>query len=117
MKIVHYTDIDPVPSPELGMNGAKNLSFRFLVHSGDGARGFSMLLIELAPEGHTPEHQHDYEEGLFVRTGSGEVKTGDGRVPIRAGDVFYIAPEEKHQFLNTGTEPLELICALPIKPE
>lgn len=78
--------------------------------------GISMLLIELAPEGHTPEHCHDYEEAFFVKTGIGEVKTGEGRVPIRTGDVIYIPSEEKHQLFNTGEEPLELICALPIKP-
>jgi quercetin dioxygenase-like cupin family protein len=117
MKIVNCLDIAPVPSKDLGMTGAKNLAFRFLVHAGDGAQGFSMLLIELAPEGHTPEHSHDYEEELFVRTGSGEVKTEDGRVSIRTGDVLYIPSGEKHQFLNTGPQPLELICALPIKKE
>jgi quercetin dioxygenase-like cupin family protein len=117
MKIMHYTDIDAIGSDELGLTGAKDLSIRFLISQGDGAPHFSMMLLELAPEGNTPEHSHQWEEEIFVRSGGGEIKSEDTRTSIRKGDALYIAPNETHQFLNTGSEKLELLCMIPHQSE
>ena len=117
MKIVHYTKIEPVRSDKLGLTGSKDLSIRFLVTQEDGAPHFSMMLLELSPKGYTPDHSHQREEEIFVKAGKGELKSEENRTSIREGDVLYILPDEMHQFINTGSEILELLCVTSNLPE
>jgi len=113
MKFIHYTDSDPIPSGKVGITDAKGLSVRFLIGRGDGAPNFSMMLLVLSPNGYTPDHSHQREEEIFVKSGNGEMKSADNRISIGQGDVIYIAPNETHQFLNTGAGDLELLCLTP----
>ncbi len=113
MKIVHYRDVEPMEASRVGLEGARDLAIRFLITQADGAPNFSMMVIDLSPEGNTPEHSHAWEEEIFVKSGHGAVKTGDVQTPIRPGDALYIGANESHQFLNTGKEHLELICLIP----
>ena len=69
-----------------------------------------MMLLILAPNGHTPDHSHEREEEIYVKSGSGEIRADFKQTQIREGDVFYLAPNEQHQFLNSGPEELELLC-------
>jgi uncharacterized cupin superfamily protein len=57
-----------------------------------------------------PFHSHaaQWELYLFVQ-GTGTVRTVEGRMPIGPGDVVLHPPREAHQFLNTGSEPLEYL--------
>ena len=97
MKISNYTDIQ---ANVLGLPGAKDVTVRLLVGP-DDAPNFVMMLLEIAPGGHTPEHHHEWEEEIFVKSGEGKIKTADGEKPLRAGDVIYFAPNDPHQFINT----------------
>ena len=113
MKIANCKDIEPLRAEDIGITGANALLFRFLIHRGDGAPNFSMMLLELAPGGNTPQHCHGWEEEIFVKSGKGEIETAGGRNSLGPGDFLYIGPDEKHQFLNTGDESLEMICLVP----
>ena len=61
-----------------------------------------------------PFHNHHVnEEMFFILSGSGELRIGDERQPIRAGD--FIAnppggPETAHQIVNTGSEELRYLA-------
>jgi quercetin dioxygenase-like cupin family protein len=110
MKIRHYTDVPPIPSDRIGIVGADQLSVRPLVTPADGARTFSMSLLELAPGGSTPDHSHGREEEIFVQSGRGVVKCAGEQTDVGPGSVLYLGPNEPHQFVNTGDEILELLC-------
>ncbi len=110
MKVANYTDI---PANVLGIAGAKGVGVRLLIGPEDGAPNFVMMLLELAPGGHTPDHSHEWEEEIFVKSGQGVIKAAGGEKPIRAGDVLFFESNESHQFMNTGAEPLEFICLIP----
>ena len=110
MKIINYSDI---PANALGIPGAKDVTVRLLVGAEDGAQNLVMMLLTLAQGGHTPDHHHSWEEEIFVKSGKGIVKTKEGEKPIHAGVVMYFGPDEKHQFINIGSEPLECICMIP----
>jgi len=51
---------------------------------------------------------------MFVR-GTGEVLLGDEVVPVKQGDVIYIAPDERHQIRNTGEDVLGWVCVIPAR--
>ena len=114
MKTIHCSDVAPVPSEKIGISGATHLSVRPLVTPADGASVFTMSLLELAPGGSTPDHSHEREEGIFVKTGTGLVRHAGEETAIGPGSVLYIGPNEEHQFVNTGEDVLELLCTTQV---
>ena len=59
-------------------------------------------------------HLHDgFEECIYVLKGSGMTVAESGEIPIKPGDIVLIPPNEKHMTVNTGSEPLVLLCFFP----
>jgi len=110
MKAQHYTD---VPAQDVQQD-AEGVRIRWLIDQKCGAQNFAMRHFEVAPGGHTPFHAHAWEHEVFALSGEGVVVGKGGQRPFRTGDFVYMPPEEKHQFRNTGSEPLTMICVVPI---
>jgi len=109
-------NLQPLESCEqnnVDLDGADQVKMRMLVGPDQGAKNFHMRHFEIAPGGHTPHHQHDYEHEMLVLKGSGYFKTEQGDRPFKALDVAYVPPMEKHQVVNTGDTPTEFICLIP----
>ena len=102
-----------VPSQPVEMEGASGCSVRWLVGEPDGAPNFAMRQFEVAAGGFTPRHSHPYEHEVYVLAGEGVVFEGNRQHTIRAGDVVFVAPDEVHQFRNTGEQPLRFLCMIP----
>jgi len=117
MKIIHFSEVAPIPSEKIGIAGAEKLSVRPLVTQADGAPTFTMVLLELGPGGSTPDHSHQREEEIFVKTGTGILRYSGKDIPLDPGRVVYLGPNEAHQFVNTGNEVLELLCVTLIQSE
>lgn len=98
---------------DVQMEGASAVKMRMLIGADDGAGNFHMRQFEVAPGGHTPHHAHDYEHEILVLSGAGVAKSVSGDRPIKTGDVVFVPPNEKHQFVNDGNEPLSFICLIP----
>ena len=99
------------------MSGAKDVKMRMLIGPQDGAQIFHMRHFEVAPGGHTPHHAHDYEHEVLILKGHGVVKGEQGDRPCQAGDVVWMPPNIKHQFLSAAGEPLEFVCLIPAPRE
>lgn len=110
MLVRNYEAVDSAP---VTMPGAENCTVRQLIGQDQGAPNFAMRQFTVAPGGFTPRHSHDYEHEVFVLEGQGVVYEGDQEHPLAAGDTVYVAPNEIHQFRNTGTDPLKFICLIP----
>ena len=104
---------EEVQSNEVTMEGAAGCRVRWLIGEGDKAPNFAMREFEVAPGGHTPKHVHDYEHEVYVLAGKGKIVDGDKELPLAAGDVVFVAPNDIHQFRNTGTEPMRFLCLIP----
>jgi quercetin dioxygenase-like cupin family protein len=113
MRLVHSYDLPPQAVPE---EGAAGTTIRWLIARPDGAPNFAMRLFEIAPSGHTPLHQHDWEHEVFILEGQGEVMRADGPVALTVGNALLVLPNELHQFRNTGPATLKLICLIPLAP-
>jgi quercetin dioxygenase-like cupin family protein len=105
--------LQEVPSSEVTMEGAAGCRVRWLVGEKDNAPNFAMREFEVSPGGHTPHHFHDYEHEVYVLAGQGTIVDGDVERPLNAGDVLFIAPNDVHQFRNTGGDPLRFLCLIP----
>lgn len=110
MKIKKAND---VPAEPVEMEGAKDTTIRLLIHDAEGAPNFYMRQFNIAPGGQTPRHQHAWEHEVYALAGAGVVVTADGERPVAAGDCIFVAPEEVHQFRNTGAEELVFLCLIP----
>jgi len=110
MKIAKADSIEAKP---VEVEGAKGVTIRVLIREADGAPTFIMRQFNVAPGGHTPRHEHDWEHEVYVLAGSGTVFTPEGDKPIAAGDCLFVPPGEAHQFHNTGTGGLKFLCLVP----
>ncbi len=115
MLVRNPDEVAPLP---MSMPGATGVTMRLMVGRGDGAPSFAMRLFEVAPGGHTPRHQHNYEHEVLVLEGQGQVAGGrDGSTirPIKTGDVVFMPANETHQFRNTGPQKLRFMCMVPVQ--
>ena len=104
---------EQVESNPVDMEGAEGCHVRWLVGEADGAPNVAMRQFEVAPGGHTPRHSHPYEHEIYVLDGSGVIVDGDVERPLTPGDVVYIAPDDIHQFRNTGASAFKFLCLIP----
>lgn len=105
--------IDRHEQTPVTMEGASGAKMRMLIGPGDGAGHFHMRQFEVEPGGYTPHHSHDYEHEILVLAGSGTAKSPQGDRSFQAGDVIFVPANEKHQFVNNGSETLQFICLIP----
>ncbi len=110
MKIQNYESMKQQP---VTMEGSAGCQVRWLIGQNEHAPNFAMRQFEVAVGGHTPKHFHPYEHEVFVLRGQGQIMENDQSRPINAGDCIYVAPDEIHQFRNTGNQPLEFLCLIP----
>lgn len=106
-------NVNEVTREPVNMEGASGARMALMIGQEHGATNFSLRSFEVAPGGHTPQHQHDYEHEVFVVSGQGTVLLEGERRPIHAGDVIYIPANEEHQFRVVGDDPLSFLCLVP----
>ena len=105
--------IDEATQNPVDLEGASNVKMRMLIGPDHNARVFHMRHFEIAPGGHTPHHTHDYEHEVVVLAGTGIAVSAQGERPLKPRDIVWVPPNEKHQFRNTGSVPLEFVCLIP----
>ena len=110
MEAGHFTEVPAVDAEE----GAVATTIRLLIGEESGAPNFAMRLLEVAPAGQTPLHSHAWEHEVYGLSGEGVVVGEASEKPFGPGVWVFVPPGEKHQFRNTGTEPLTMICVVPV---
>lgn len=80
-----------------------------------GASKLGYNLTAIAPgKKSCPFHNHRVQEEMFfILDGSGELRLGDQRHPIRSGDVIACppgGPETAHQIINTGAVEMRFLA-------
>ncbi len=101
---------------QLGLPGRKALE---IVSGETGSRGVTLRLAEIpipkpgeAPRG--PHQHYDFEECIYVLSGTGTTYADSGEFPLKPGDTLLMPAGEKHVTRNTGKEPLLLLCFFPV---
>jgi quercetin dioxygenase-like cupin family protein len=110
MTIVDYKE---VKAEAVDFEDVKDVKVRWLISDKDNAPNFAMRLFEVGPGGYSPLHVHNWEHEVFILEGEGVASDGEKGTRIKSGTVVYVAPEEKHQFKNTGSETLKFLCLIP----
>ncbi|MGH8183376.1 MAG: cupin domain-containing protein [Rhodanobacteraceae bacterium] len=86
-----------------------------------GARKLGYNLTVVAPgKRNCPFHSHRAEEEMFfILKGSGELRYGNQRYPLRQGDVIACpvgGPETAHQIINTGDTEMRYLSVSTMAP-
>ena len=110
MKIIHYSAAEAKKYPS---EQAKNATGRVVIGQADGAKKFCMRIFEIAREGMTGKHAHEWEHEVFVHSGKGAILRDGKWVPLSAGSVVFIPGNEEHQLKNTGGEAFTFVCVIP----
>ncbi len=105
---------DEMDGAPMEMDGAQGVTMRMMVGRADGAPNFAMRHFTVDPGGHSPRHSHDYEHEVVVVEGSGRLESDGEFCDLRAGDVVFVEPNVLHQFVNSGEEPFEFLCLVPV---
>ncbi len=111
MKLINYKDVPQVTIEE----GARGVQIRWIITEEMGAKNFAMRHFEIAPDGFTPLHSHDWEHEVFILNGSGIIVGDVTERSFSEGDVIFVPENETHQFKNSGDKPLSLLCLIPSK--
>jgi mannose-6-phosphate isomerase-like protein (cupin superfamily) len=106
--------IDQKNAKRLGLPGRTAL----VPISGEIGSRLTVRIAEIAvpKPGDPPRgpHLHDgFEECVYVLKGTGLSVAESGEIAIGPGNLLLIPANEKHMAVNTGTEPLLLLCFFP----
>lgn len=83
-----------------------NDDFRHVIFTGKLSQ---LVVMRIPPGGEIGEEVHDHvEQTLYFQSGTGEAILNGETFPIAPGDVFVVTPGTKHNFKNTGNEPLKV---------
>jgi quercetin dioxygenase-like cupin family protein len=90
--------------------------FRELVsHRVLKSKGIALRFVELLPVRQAgPRHPHSHrgmEEVIFVQKGTGKAWVNGEIEKLVAGDALLIPAGARHMMINTGRQPMTLICA------
>ncbi len=86
-----------------------------------GARRLGYNLTVVAPgKRNCPFHSHHVDEEMFfVVEGTGELRYGDDRYPLKPGDVVACppgGPDTAHQIINTGDTEMRYLAVSTMAP-
>ncbi len=110
MKVINYKDVLPIT---MDNEMVKNVVGRVMIGKEDGAPHFCMRVFEMKKEGYTPRHTHDWEHGVFVHKGAGEVFIKDTWHSLSPGFAIFVPTNVEYQFRNNSDEPFTFVCLVP----
>ncbi|MBI1939502.1 MAG: cupin domain-containing protein [Ignavibacteriales bacterium] len=112
MKVINISDVQ---QKNVTMDGAKDVLKQIPIAKADGTPNFALRVFTVEPDGHTPYHNHNYEQLNYIIEGEGMLINDKGEeLPLKKGDFALVLPNEMHQYKNVSKEkPLVFICGVP----
>ena len=71
---------------------------------------FCVIDMHIPPGGGPPPHRHDFEETFILLEGEIEATFRGKKLTVRVGDTVNIPANAPHQFHNTSTRPVRMLC-------
>ena len=93
--------------PHLGIVGD---TYTILLTGKDTAGHFCLVDMHIPPGGGPPSHRHDFEESFIVLAGELEATFRGVKSVVRAGETVHIPANAPHQFHNSSSQPVRMLC-------
>jgi len=82
-----------------------------LAYRNSAIRNQSLAEARIPIGGSTQEHYHARtEEIYYITNGQGRMRVEGEETVVKVGDAIAIPPGKKHKLVNTGDQPLTLLC-------
>lgn len=95
--------------------GTKDSAGKVIIGKADGAQNFVFRYFRVEPGGWTALESHPHDHGIFILHGKAKVLLGEKTIEVGPRDVIFIPPDEIHQLIPIGDEPLGFLCVIPPK--
>jgi mannose-6-phosphate isomerase-like protein (cupin superfamily) len=99
-------DIDQT-LPHIGLVGD---TYTITISGEETAGCFCVIDMHIPPDGGPAPHRHDFEETFIVLEGEMEATFRGKKSLVRAGDTINIPANAPHQFHNSSSSPVRLLC-------
>ncbi len=84
----------------------ENTNFRKVLFPGAKSQ---LVVMDIKPGEEVGEEVHpNVEQTLYFLSGTGKAVLDDVESELKSGDVVVVTPGVKHNFVNTGEEPLKI---------
>lgn len=93
--------------PHIGLVGD---TYTIVLTGADTAGRYCLIDIHIPPGGGPPPHRHDFEESFIMLEGELEATFRGAKSVVRVGDTINIPANAPHQFHNTSSKPVRLLC-------
>jgi quercetin dioxygenase-like cupin family protein len=93
--------------PHIGVVGD---TYTILLTGKDTAGRFCLIDMHVPPGGGPPPHRHDFEETFSLLEGELDVTFRGTKQVVRAGDTINVPANAPHQFHNSSSEPVRMLC-------
>src|SRR5580658_2380463 len=97
----------PDKLPHIGLVGG---TYTITVPGEDTNGHFCLIDMHIPPGGGPPPHRHDFEETFILLEGEMEATFRGKKSMVRAGETLHIPANAPHQFHNTSTGPVRMLC-------
>ena len=93
--------------PHIGLVGD---TYTITVSGEETAGRFCVIDMHIPPNGGPAPHRHDFEETFIMLEGEMEATFRGKKSLVRAGDTINIPANAPHQFHNSSSKPVRLLC-------
>jgi quercetin dioxygenase-like cupin family protein len=93
--------------PHIGIVGD---TYTILLAGKDTAGRFCLIDMHVLPGGGPPPHRHDFEETFTILEGELEATFRGTKRSVKAGETIHIPANAPHQFHNSSSEPVRMLC-------
>ena len=85
-------------------------TYTILLSGKDTAGRICLIDMHVPPGGGPPPHRHDFEETFIVVEGQIDATFRGKKRVVRAGKTVIVPANAPHQFHNSSTRPVRLLC-------
>jgi quercetin dioxygenase-like cupin family protein len=93
--------------PHIGLVGD---TYTITVSGDETAGRFCVIDMHIPPGGGPAPHRHDFEETFILLEGEMEATFRGKKSLVRAGETINIPANAPHQFHNSSSSPIRLLC-------
>ncbi|MCK5613858.1 cupin domain-containing protein [Candidatus Pacearchaeota archaeon] len=110
-----WKDIETKVYKEEGETSFKNIVKRDLIDKQWPDVDFEVRYFEISNYGYSSLEKHEHPHVVIIGRGKGKAIVGDEIFEAKPFDIFFIAPNQPHQFLQYGEEPFGFFCMVNIE--
>jgi quercetin dioxygenase-like cupin family protein len=85
-------------------------TYTILLTGKETAGRFCLIDMYVPPGGGPPPHRHDFEETFTLLEGELDVVFRGAKQVVRAGETVHVPANAPHQFHNSSTRPVRMLC-------